>query len=210
MNTVTKARILYPVWIILGMFSLMYIPSLLIETSDPIQSAQNISKHLFLFRIGIVGRLVTQLLYIFIPCLLYQIFRQQNSFMAVLMLVLALVSIPISIIAESLNLYITDCLDAPETVGHLLQLYTYLMILPTIFWGLWLFPLGALVYNSNNFPKLIGICLYIGGFGYLMGALAKILFPDITTLNNLFEVLMLGEMVFILWFIIKGISKSEV
>jgi hypothetical protein len=36
-----------------------------------------------------------------------------------------------------------------------------------IFWGLWLFPLGLLVYRSRFLPRFLGVWLAIGGFANL-------------------------------------------
>jgi hypothetical protein len=68
-KTVTLLRVLYPVWMIAGMFSIMYVQSSLIDYNNAGATAESISGNELLFRVGIVGRLVTQLLYIIIPLL---------------------------------------------------------------------------------------------------------------------------------------------
>lgn len=42
------------------------------------------------------------------------------------------------------------------------------ILLATVFWGLWLFPFGLLVYRSGFMPKLFGILLMLGCIGYLI------------------------------------------
>ena len=47
-----------------------------------------------------------------------------------------------------------------------LDLHSQGVIIASIFWGLWLFPLSYLIYKSGYFPKIIGTAVIIGGFGY--------------------------------------------
>ena len=48
-----------------------------------------------------------------------------------------------------------------------------------IFWGLWLFPFGYLVYKSYFLPKILGIILMAGCIGYIMDFLGYYLWPGI-------------------------------
>jgi hypothetical protein len=187
----------------------MYIPSTLIDVSDFVKTCQSISGNLFLFRIGIVGRLLTQLLFIIIPLLLYKLFIDQNKTAAFSMLVFALVSVPITMLSEALNIHLGYYLDTPGKVQWMIGLYHSIMNISHVFWGLWLLPLGYLVYHSAVFPKLIGICLYIGALGYLIGALTGILVPELEIFHSVGEIFTMGEMVFILWFVVRGKTKHR-
>ncbi len=44
-----------------------------------------------------------------------------------------------------------------------------------VFWGLWLFPFGFLVYKSGFIPRFLGIWLVIEGFAYCAFSLVSIL-----------------------------------
>ena len=71
----------------------------------------------------------------------------------------------------------------------------------TIFFGLWLLPLGYLVYKSESFPKVLGVLLIISCFGYLVDLTALFLF-DIEL--GIGFVTAVGEMIFIVWLLVKG------
>ena len=200
-------RILYPIWMLMGILSIMYIPTTLIDLSDAASTAQNISDNIILYRLGIVGRLVTQLLYILIPFLLYRLFRNNNSATAMLMLILAVISIPIAMSSESLQVLVSTKLDEPTVVIGYLNMYNHIMNIAMIFWGLWLFPLGRLMYL--HVQKTIGLLLYVAGFGYTMGSMFRIITPDFATLNMIFEAMTVGEIVFILYFVIRGIRPKD-
>jgi len=205
-NTVRSLRILYPVWVLCGIFSIMYVPSALIEFTDSIKTVENLTENSLLFRLGIAGRLITQLLFIIIPFLLYKLFRNLDTTASILMLILALVSVPISMFNETLNLGLLEHLDSPERVMEMLDNYYQGMDISIIFWGLWLIPLGWLVFKFDLFPKWLGILLYIAGFGYLMDAFINIIFPEFNQLDFILELMTFGEMIFIIWLVFVGVK----
>ena len=108
MNIITQLRILYPIWVLLGIFGIMYVPSTIIEFTDPIKTAENITKNLILFRLGIGARIITQLLFIAIPFLLYKLFKKSDNTASTLMLILALISVPITMLNETINRHIIN------------------------------------------------------------------------------------------------------
>ena len=189
---VTWLRILYPIWAIIGMFSLMYVPS-------KISNAAEIAANELLFRLGIVGNLVTQLLFVAVALLLYKLFKEVNNNQAGLMVVLALIAVPIAMFNEIFKI---AALYNPEQTLFFLSLNTQGIIIASIFWGLWLFPLGYLIYKSKYFPKLVGIAVIIAAVGYTFDSFAKLL--NYTALASVFEIMLFGEMIFIFWIVIRG------
>ena len=73
-------------------------------------------------------------------------------------------------------------------------------------WGLWLFPLGKLVIESNYFPKFLGYALIAACLGYLLGVVIKIVFPNASYLLIVSDTLAFGELVFAFWFVFKGLK----
>jgi hypothetical protein len=79
-----------------------------------------------------------------------------------------------------------------------------------IFWGLWLFPYGYLVYRSGFLPRFAGVLLMVGCFGYLMPAFAEMLSPNLEAGIGLLPALSsLGELVVPVWLLIKGVSVDQ-
>lgn len=209
-KVVTGLRILYPLWMIVGMFSLMYVPSTLIKMDDGVRTIELISNNMLLYRFGMLGSLMTQLLYIIIPLLLFELFSSVDKFQATLLVVFSLVSVPMTMYNELKKMEILNLLDQPDAVLQMFELYYQGINLSSVFWGLWLFPLGILAMKSGYFPKLIGICALLGGVGYFVGSLIHITFPQNTWITSLLEMLTIGEVVFILWLVVAGIRvKSE-
>lgn len=209
MKPIVLLRILYPLWVLSGIFSIMYIPSLLIDRGDLDQTIANINAQEGLFRLGIVGRIITQLFYIIIPLLLFELFAGINKRQAVLMLVFSLISIPMALYNETNHLAILSALDQPEIVLEYLNTYRDNSLIVHLFWGLWLFPLGVLVYQSNYFPRIIALALFFGGTGYFLGSIAAILFPEASVLLSILDNFTIGELVFIIWLVFLGIKSKE-
>src|SRR5437773_151550 len=74
-----------------------------------------------------------------------------------------------------------------------------------IFWGLWLFPFGLLVYRSRFLPRVLGVWLIINCFAYLAVSFTGLLWPqyEARVFNSAFPA-MLGELAIMLWLLIKG------
>jgi len=76
-----------------------------------------------------------------------------------------------------------------------------------LFFGIHLGLLGYLVFRSDYIPKILGILLIIAGAGYLINALKPFLFPGINLDFTKFT--FYGELIFMLWLIIKGSRLQE-
>lgn len=208
---------MYPLWFVVGPFSLMYVPSTLIVAGDAAATASNIMANELLFRMGIGGSLITQLLQIFVVLALYQLFKSVNKNLSLLMVVFALVGVPISMsntfnrVAALMLLNGADYLSTFTTTQlhvfamFFLNLNDYVVLtIPAIFWGLWLLPLGFLIKKSGYFPKIIGTLVVVAGISYLLSSFGHLLFPNYEKLLSLFELLTYGEVLFIGWVVLKG------
>lgn len=162
------------------MFSLAYVPNKLIDWNNSRVTFNNIATYPSLFRLGIYSSVLCYVAFIFLPLVLYKILRTVNEFHAKAMVLLALLSVPLSFINLQYK-YAALTLTAKESFLQnipLEDLQTKLMfslhqyddgiLLATVFWGLWLFPFGLLVYKSGFIPKNLGVLLMLGCVGYLI------------------------------------------
>ena len=92
-------------------------------------------------------------------------------------------------------------------ISLFLGIHHYGVIIAGIFWGLWLFPMGYLAYKSNFMPKIIGIALMIGCFGYLADSFIYILAPDIGF--QFAQFLFIGEVMIAFWLLIMGVNEQK-
>lgn len=168
-KTARLAGFFYLIVIVTGLFSLMYVPSQLIVWKDPALTFQNISSSTQLFRLGIAGSMLCYIAFTVLPLVLYQLLKNVNATYAKLMVILALISVPISFLnlqAKFSVLTLTEgagylkILNAEQLqsqVMFLLGSYNKGILIVQIFWGLWLFPFGYLVYKSGFLPKILGV-----------------------------------------------------
>ena len=223
-KTARLAGILYLMLIIGGIISLAYIPSQLIVRESASKTFENITNSEFLFRLGIVISVITFLIYIVLPLALYKLLQEVNKVYAKLMVIFVLVSVPISFV-NMLNKFSvltlinkTDYLDKlgvselqTQVMFHI-DKYNNGIEISQIFWGLWLFPFGYLVYKSSFLPKILGILLMASCFGYLITFFGGFLYPDFykTTISDIVGYLApLGEFGICLWLLIMGTNKIK-
>lgn len=210
-KTARLAGILYLSLIPLGIFGIIYVPSSLIVTDDITTTISNIIENETLFRGSIIGALVVQLVNIILVVLLFKVFRKVNTVMAALMVIFSLLAVPIAFLNEINNLSVLYLLgqsnESQDLISVFLNLHEQGIIIAQVFWGLWLFPLGYLVYKSGYLPKFIGVLLIIASVGYTVDSFTLIFLPQFKITFSAFT--FLGEVIFPLWLLIKGIKKQH-
>jgi hypothetical protein len=198
---------------------LLFVSSSLILPGDPSATIENIKISETLSRLGIVGTLVGQIVGILYVLLLYKLLKPVNKNVATLMLVFALTVPPITMLNEITRLSVLQFLSGADYLNvftaELLEALAYSFIrlhgdgtnIALIFAGLWLLPLGYLVFQSRFLPTILGILLILAGFGYLIYAFGSLLSAD----YDLGIVLLTGlaEVLFLLWLLIKGVNTER-
>ncbi len=224
-KTARIAGVLYLALILLGIFSLAYVPSKLIVWDDAATTVGNIMASQPLFRLGIVSGIACYTVFLFLPLVLYKLLKQVDTTMATLMVILAVVSVPISLLNIQAKLDVLSLLSGAsylipiETeqmqaqVMLALSSYNNGLRIVQVFWGLWLFPFGYLVFKSRFLPKILGIFLMAGCFGYLINFFGYSLLPNyreigISTLIGLPATI--GEFGACLWLLIMGAKEMPV
>ena len=93
-----------------------------------------------------------------------------------------------------------------EGIAYLfVRLQSYGIQIIQIFWGLWLIPMGILIYRSGFIPKVISISVWLAAFGYLMSNFTFILLPQYqAALSPIIAGLELFELSIIFWLVIVG------
>lgn len=210
------AGFLYLLLVPLGFFS-MYAGSL-IEPGNAVATAQNILKSEFLFRLSIVSALLTPIVNILLVLALYRLLKPVNKVYAGIMVALIVAAAPVAMLKELNHFALLALSGADHTISFTLAqqkqliplfsvLHDYGTAVVEIFWGLWLFPLGYLVYKSNFIPKFIGVTLIIACFGYLGNS--YIMFFTSNHDLNIATYTFWGELFITLWLLIRGIKAGE-
>ena len=86
-----------------------------------------------------------------------------------------------------------------------MRLHSQGNMIAEIFWGLWLFPFGLLVFRSGFLPRFIGVWLMINCFGYLVLSMTALFFPAYNDKLFLYlQPVFFGELAIMLYLLIKG------
>lgn len=226
MNSLKKtARVVGILYIIMAVsliFSGLVVDQKLYVPGDAVATVSNILASEQLFRLGFVSNLVGQILLLFLVHALYELFKSVDKGQARLMVILVVASVPVAFL-NALNQYAPILLlkgtrylsvfNLPQlqTLAMVfLDIYNHGTIIAEIFWGLWLIPLGLLVYKSGFIPKTLGVLLIIGCFGHLISFISVFLFPSYSTiLTPIAETAMIGELPIFLWLLIKGVKDQQ-
>lgn len=191
-----------------------FVGSSLIVSNDAAATSTNIVASEVLFRFGIVGSLVMMIAWLFYALLLYRLLRSVDKNHAMAMVALVLASVPIYMLNE-VNLFATLPLASRhlfEQVELFLDVYRFGNSIAAIFFGLWLFPLGLLVFKSGFLPRFLGILLMFGTLGYLVLFVQAFFFPGSErTLwsNPLLIITHVSELALLLWLLIMGVNADE-
>ena len=114
-QAVNLLRFLYPLWALVGLFSIAYIPSKFIVSGDAIVTANNIIANGLLFRLGIAGNLLTHLIHIIVVLILYQLFKSVDKKQAMLIVILGLIGVPIAMFNEVFKAAALLLINNPES-----------------------------------------------------------------------------------------------
>lgn len=215
------AGLLFLVWIITGLFGLMYIPAKINMRGEAADTARNILANEFLFRASVVVDLAGAAIWILLALVFYRLFRQVHEFQAKLLVAFVLVQIPAALMTDACNmvalmLFKGDLAKALDPVQRqdlgmiFLKMNTSVTLILEFFWGLWLLPLAMLTYRSGFLPRFLGIWLFVNGLAYLVLCFTGILFPSYSeTVYKIAFPVFFGEMALMLWLVIRGAKDGD-
>ena len=212
------AGIWYLVIVLLGPLRLIYIPGKLFVTGNAAATVTNIAAHQWLFRAGIVSDLIGSVVLVLLTLAFYRLFRGVDPYLAVQVVIFGgimpallnfvgvagdIAALAIARGIDFLSVFSKPQLDA--LAMFLLDLRDHQYTAAEILWGVWLFPLGILIYKSRFMPRFLGLWILLGGLSYVALSLTGVMFPAYE--DKVFKIsqpAMFGELALMLWLLIKG------
>ncbi|WP_299109984.1 DUF4386 domain-containing protein [uncultured Winogradskyella sp.] len=191
----------------------------LVNPNSALITAANITNNSFLFNVAIFLIFITIVADIVVAWALYIFLKPVNKSLSLLTAWFRLLYTGVYLLAVT-NLIKVFTLtkgtsyflsNSPQQISEFMlfyiKSYKYEWFLGLILFGIYLILLGFLVLKADYIPKILGWLLIIAGIGYVVGHLKVFLFPDLNTSFSLFTAL--GELVFMLWLLIKGSRIKE-
>jgi Domain of unknown function (DUF4386) len=220
MRLARLAGLLYLIVAVCGGFSELYVRSRVVVPGDAAATAEKVSASATLFRIGFVSDLVNITCFLLVALTLYVLLKHVSHQIALAMVLVVAVSVAIMSV-NLLNhlgaLLVATGASYPAGFGAassdtlvmlFLDLHKHGYLIAQIFFGLWLLPLGYLVFTSAYFPRALGVLLMLGCFGYLADLVAILSSPSFESSLSPFLLApaVLAEGSFILWLLVKGVN----
>ncbi len=217
-NSGRVAGIWYLLLCVLSPLRLIYIPSKLFVHGNATATANNIAAHEWLFRLGIVADLLGAVVLIFLVLAFYRLFKDVDQHLAVQVVILGgvmpAVIYLVNVVSDAGALMLVrgadflSVFDKPQRDALamlFLRLHDQQNTAAEILWGLWLLPLGILVYKSRFLPRFLGVWLTINGFAYILMSFTGELLPQYQSkLFLISQPALFAELALMLWLVIKG------
>jgi hypothetical protein len=209
---------LYVFIIIAGVYGEVFVRAHLIVAGNPAATAQKIMASELLFRSGIVGDLLMHVCDIPLTLILYVLLRPVSKNLSLLAALFSLMQTAIlcanklHLVAVLLLLGDPDYLRAFQPLVSLcLALHEYGFAVGLIFFGFSCLVAGYLIYQSDYFPKILGVLQAIAGVCYLINSLTLLLAPAVAA--KMFPGILLpafvGELATAVWLLVKGVNASK-
>lgn len=219
-KTAQLAGLLYFLSSLTAPFGLLYVPGKLFVPDDAAATAERIRTFESLMRWGIAANLIGGVVFIFAALTLYRLFKPVSEKHALAMLVLILLSFPISAVnvlneLAALKLAKGTALSALDpSRDALAYLFMWLhgraYVIAQIFWGLWLFPFGICVIRSGFIPRFLGVLLMLAGAGYPISSFTELVLPQYAdAVHQMTMILAFGELPIIFWLLIWGAKPQR-
>lgn len=173
---------------ITGMLAFLLARSRLFVEGEALTTTSNLVAQEGLARFGISAELALVIFQTLVALWFYKLFRNVDSFAALLLVSFGIINAVVIFIASAFWLgALNEALASesvilmPEQVRTsflLFEMHETLWVIGKLFFGLWLIPMGYLV-RVAKMPNLLSKTLVIGGVGYTVSLFTGILFPSI-------------------------------
>jgi Domain of unknown function (DUF4386) len=213
-----------------GLFYLIYIVTFASSTSIQNKSViwrnagttDNVVASERLFRVGFTSELIAAMFFLLAAWALYVLLKPVNKNFALLFLLLNLAGVAVECgntlihFAALLLAHGSDYSKAftPAQMNALAMLFLKLSgsgdMITTLFYGLWLFPLGYLVIKSGFIPRFLGVLLVLDGCSLMVCFVQLCLFPGHEKLTYpLYPIMFVAEFGLSLWLLVKGVKDQK-
>jgi hypothetical protein len=190
--------------------------------ADASATINHIMAHESLFRLGVVTSMFSNVFFLLAAWYLYVLLKTVNKNLALLFLLLNLGGFAIIVYshlnllssltllsgADYLKVFQPDQLQAQATL--FINLYKTGSTIAQIPFGVWLLPLGLLVFKSGFLPKILGIFLMVDCLGQFIYVCQRFLLPDYGIIAYPCWVIgFIAEVSLTLWLLFKGVKNQK-
>jgi hypothetical protein len=216
--------LLYLFIIVAAGFGELFVRNRLIVWGDAAATANNILSSETLFRVGLVGEMLTCVCDVALALILYVLLRPVGRNLALLAAFFRLTFVGIYGVTKLFEIAALVVLGGGDYLKALgpsqlhdlayvsLRVHSLGYGASLLFFGLCCILFGHLIERSGYLPRLLGILLAIAGYGYVGFSVAQLLSPAFAArvlFPWVFPVAFLAEAARCLWLLVKGVNISK-
>jgi hypothetical protein len=212
-RTARVTGLLYLGVAIAGFFGFLLIRPRLFDTDDPSATLANLIDHETLARAGVAFELLIVVTHALVALWFYRLFRGADRFAAAAIAAFGLVNAVVTLVSAALLVTAVEVAhdpvgDAAANVQLLYLVSDAMWGVGTLFFGLWLIPMGWCVLRSGWMPRPLGWILVAGGIGYMLSPFAGYLAGNTVVADALAFPASVGEFWMIGYLLIRGVRRS--
>jgi hypothetical protein len=220
MNSINKiartAGLLYLLYVVTSFIANLFGKFVFV---DALVTIDHIMTHATQFRIGFVINLFSVVFFLLAAWALYVLLKPVNKDLALLFLLFNVAGFTVWLFSslclfgsliilngtEAINAFRPDQLQALAV--FFFGLYKTGVVIAQVPYGVWLFPLGYLVFKSGFLPKILGILLIADGICQFVYVCQRLIFPDLAFIAYPCLVIsFIAEVSLALWLTIKAVK----
>lgn len=191
----------------------------LIVSGNAAATAANILGHQRLFWLGFASSIIGIVCHLVWALLMYELFKpvsRRISLFALLVIVVGCAVQALTVVfylapmlvlhsGNSLAALSSDQLHALAYVFIRLNGYTFNTYL--VFFGLWCFLIGTLIFRSTFMPRILGVLLCISGIGWMMYLVPPVAMP--LFMPYLAGASAIGELPLLFWMLVMAVNAEK-
>ncbi len=196
--------------------ALAFLPDMLRKSlfvaGDAVTTGTNILANILAFRMSIFGDLIAETAFLFVALYLYSLLKDVRRDAARAMVILVVAAVPTAMLNTGNELAALALFQGgdPSRAKLFLDLYQNGALISTVFFALWLVPLGWLFFKSGFMPKTLGILLIVGSFFYLAKSFTGLVLPDWRALAEKgVPIVGLTELATVVWLLAFGVKRPS-
>ncbi|MFD9734978.1 DUF4386 domain-containing protein [Umezawaea sp. NPDC059074] len=208
---VVKARlagVFYLVLAVCGGFSELVVRAGVVVPGDAAATAANVRASAGLFRVAFATDVVNIVCFLVVAVLLHSVLGEVDRMVAMAMVLCNAVAVAIMAVNMVNHLGALRAATSDDgLVLRLLEAHADGYLVAQVFFGLWLLPLGYLVFRSGWFPRALGVVVMAGSAGYLGDLVVRFAAADLRAALSpvLLGVASLAEVSLLLWLLVRSV-----
>jgi len=212
------AGLLFLLMVVTGLFAELFFRQKLVA-ADAAATAQNILQNALLLRAGVLSDIVMALSYLLTALALDRLLRPVDRDLSMRMVLFAAagsVILLVNTLFEFLPLVLVSLQPGAINAEQLQELAQICFLanangymIGQVFFALWVFPLGLLIWRSKFIPKVFGVLFLIETFCGLLAVAAHFLLGSRDVADVLLLPGTIAEFAFLFFLLIRGVNAPK-